>query len=153
MDCFYHKTPAGKLEICADKNGLVTVRFKNGNSVKIPPNPHIKKTVSQLNHFFSGKITSFSLTLKLKGTAFQTKIWQTIKNIPYGTTVSYRNLAAAAGYPRAYRAAAAACKANRFAVIIPCHRVIKSNGRTGGYSAGRKRKEKLLALEKTNKAF
>jgi AraC family transcriptional regulator of adaptative response/methylated-DNA-[protein]-cysteine methyltransferase len=91
--------------------------------------------------------TSFDLPLDVRGTAFQHRVWQALREIPAGTTVSYAELAERIGLPKAVRAVAAACAANRLAVAIPCHRVVRNDGGLSGYRWGVERKRKLLARE------
>ena len=90
---------------------------------------------------------------KLKGTNFQIKVWKELKKIPIGKTKTYKEIAIILGNPKAARAVANACKKNPYPIIIPCHRVIRSDGSLGGYSGngGKKRKEKLLELEKKSR--
>lgn len=85
------------------------------------------------------------------GTPFQQRVWREIKKIPAGQTRTYKEIAEAAGHPGSYRAVGQACKKNPLPVIVPCHRVICSNGSLGGYSRGRKLKKRLLAMEKRGK--
>jgi AraC family transcriptional regulator of adaptative response/methylated-DNA-[protein]-cysteine methyltransferase len=104
----------------------------------------------QLGQYFNGSLKKFSIPLALDGTAFQQRIWTALQTIPYGTTVSYQDLARAVGSPKAYRAAGSANGANIIAIIIPCHRVITSQG-LGGYACGVERKQWLLDHEKRNR--
>ena len=91
--------------------------------------------------------------IKLQGTEFQIKVWSELKKIPAGKTKTYKEIAIILGNPKAARAVANACKKNPYPIIIPCHRVIRSDGSLGGYSGngGKKRKEKLLELEKKSR--
>ena len=89
------------------------------------------------------------LPLDLRGTAFQIRVWRFLLGIPAGQAVSYTELAAGIGAPRAVRAAASACAANRVAVLVPCHRVLRSDGGLGGYRWGLERKRTLLARERS----
>lgn len=104
----------------------------------------------QLEEYFSGKRCTFDLPLHLVGTPFQKKVWRQLMKIPYGQTVSYAELARRIGRPKAYRAVANACGQNPLPIIVPCHRVIASGGKLGGYSGGLKRKRWLLRHEKEN---
>lgn len=83
------------------------------------------------------------------GTLFQQKVWQELMKIPYGKTKTYKEIAISIGHPRSYRAVGAACKNNPFPVVIPCHRVVRSDGAIGGYSRGKRLKKQLLDIEKT----
>lgn len=113
----------------------------------------IHDATSQLNDYFSGSSQSFELPLELTGTSFQQKIWSELTKIPFGETISYRELAIRAGIPGASRAVANACGQNPIAVIIPCHRVISSMGEPGGYTGGLDKKLALLALESPTPPF
>lgn len=94
--------------------------------------------------------TNFSAALDMHGTDFQKTVWQTLKKIPHGETVTYKQLAAKIGQPEAIRAVANACGANKLAVLVPCHRVIGHDGQLTGYRWGVERKQQLLALEQAN---
>ncbi|MDD2707196.1 MAG: methylated-DNA--[protein]-cysteine S-methyltransferase [Verrucomicrobiae bacterium] len=101
----------------------------------------------QLDAFLKGASKKFDPPLVLRPTPFQGKIWRLLRQIPYGQTISYRELAARAGCPKSVRAAANACGQNPVAVAIPCHRVVRGNGTPGGFSSGLQRKQALLELE------
>jgi AraC family transcriptional regulator of adaptative response/methylated-DNA-[protein]-cysteine methyltransferase len=103
---------------------------------------------AELKDYFNGTLTSFRTPLQILGSPFQKQAWQELASIPYGQTKSYREQAEAIGNKRAYRAVASANASNRFAIVIPCHRVINSNGNLGGYSGGLARKEWLIGHEK-----
>jgi len=108
----------------------------------------LKRSVANLENLSSGKASRFDEKLDLAtGTPFQKKVWNTIAKIPWGETISYAELAKRVGKPSAFRAVANACGANPIPIIIPCHRVIASDGTIGGFSGGLKIKRKLLALE------
>lgn len=102
----------------------------------------------QLKAYFRGELKEFSIPLVLYGTDFQLKVWNEISKIPYGSTVSYADIARRIGNPKAVRAVAQACGKNPISIIIPCHRVVGSNGSTGGYNWGIDCKLALLNLEK-----
>lgn len=104
-------------------------------------------TKQQLCEYFQGERTDFDLPLLTVGTPFQKSVWQALQSVPYGHTTSYGDLAKQLGQPTAFRAVANANGANAHAIIIPCHRVIASNGGLGGYGGGVPLKQKLLALE------
>ncbi|MGV8168676.1 MAG: methylated-DNA--[protein]-cysteine S-methyltransferase [Candidatus Nanoarchaeia archaeon] len=106
-----------------------------------------KECRRQINEYISGKRKKFDVKLKFSGTHFQEKVWKEMQKIPYGKTLSYGELAARIGKPKAYRAVANACGKNPLPIIIPCHRVVASDG-LGGYSAGIEIKKKLLLIEK-----
>ena len=102
---------------------------------------------AQLEEYFAGRRREFTVPLSAPGTPFQMRVWDELQRIPCGTTTSYARLAAAIGEPNAVRAVAAANGDNRIAILIPCHRVIGSNGELVGYGGGLWRKKKLLELE------
>lgn len=107
----------------------------------------IKETKKQLQEYCKGKRKEFTLPLELEGTSFQVKVWQELLKIPYGTTKSYQDIAQAINNPKASRAVGMANNRNRIMIIIPCHRVIGSNGKLVGYAGGLKMKEELLKIE------
>ncbi len=113
----------------------------------IKETPLLSEATVQLKEYFAGSLKEFSLPLEYYGTPFQTKIWDALKTVSYGTTVSYKELAGRAGYPKAYRAAGNAVNRNPIAVILPCHRIIASDGTIGGFAPGPETKIKLMRLE------
>lgn len=109
-----------------------------------------EQTQAELNEYFTGERKEFTVPLEVRGSEFQEKIWKQLMGIPYGTTRSYKEQAVAIGNLKAIRAVATANGNNRIAIIIPCHRVIGSNGSLTGYSGGIWRKRYLLKLERSN---
>lgn len=107
----------------------------------------LSQAIGQLRRYFAGERVQFSCALDLRGTAFQISVWEELYRIPYGQTRSYAQIAQSIGRPLAVRAVGAANGANPVAVIVPCHRVIGSNGTLTGYGGGLPMKEWLLALE------
>ena len=110
-------------------------------------NPIIDDAVSQLEEFFCRKRKEFKLQLALHGTDFQQRVWQELMSIPYGTTITYGELARRIGNAKASRAVAMACHNNPISIFIPCHRVIGSNGKLTGYAGGLDKKAILLDIE------
>jgi len=110
----------------------------------------IKSITKELTLYFDGKIRKFNTSIFFLGSDFQNKVWSELKNIPYGKTCSYADLAKSIGKPSAFRAVAQANGTNQFAIVIPCHRVINTNGDLGGYSGGLTRKQWLIDHEKRN---
>jgi len=108
----------------------------------------LSKAVREVDEYFRGKRKKFSLELVLRGTEFQKAVWRRLVEIPYGETVSYGQVAKAVGKPKAVRAVGMANAVNRIGVIIPCHRVIGSDGQLTGYGGGLWRKKWLLAHER-----
>lgn len=123
----------------------ISKRFKA--SIVVTLTPHLKDLKSQLDEYFVGKRKQFSVPLATPGTEFQNQVWKGLQDIPYGETRSYKEQAKALGNPNAVRAVARANGGNRVAILIPCHRVIGSNGELVGYGGGLWRKKFLLDLE------
>jgi len=109
-----------------------------------------QKVLTQLKKYLKGELTHFDCPLDMKGTSFEKKVWSTLKRIPYGKTRSYKDIAKSIGHPKAFRAVGNANGSNSIPLIIPCHRVIESNGGLGGFGHGLKVKAKLLHLEKVH---
>lgn len=107
----------------------------------------IDEAIRQLDEYFAGQRRDFDVPLLLVGTEFQKKVWTGLLNIPYGTTISYSELAQRLGVPTAYRAVANANAANKMSILVPCHRVIGSNNTLTGYAGGVRTKRRLLELE------
>jgi methylated-DNA-[protein]-cysteine S-methyltransferase len=109
-----------------------------------------QRVLSQLKKYLGGKLKRFRCTFDLRGTVFEKKVWSELAKIPYGQTRSYKEVAEAIGHPMAFRAVGNANGSNPIPLILPCHRVIESNGALGGYGHGLKVKKRLLELEKTH---
>lgn len=135
-----------------DRRGLEKeierLRLKNAAAIVPGRTPIVDMIESELGLYFNGELTQFKTPIKLIGTPFQRKVWVSLMNIPYGETISYQSLATNIGSEKACRAVANANGANQLAIVIPCHRVINSDGKIGGYGGGAHRKEALLKLEK-----
>jgi len=123
-------------------------RFPKAESVENVP--HIGDPVERVVAFLESPRTGFELPLDMRGTAFQQRVWMALRDIPPGSTVSYGEIAARIGSPRAVRAVATACASNSIAVAIPCHRVVRKNGDLAGYRWGLERKRALLDRERKN---
>jgi methylated-DNA-[protein]-cysteine S-methyltransferase len=106
------------------------------------------KALSQIKRYLMGKLKRFDCSLDLRGTPFQRKVWTALARIPYGSTRSYRDIAKSIGHPKAFRAVGNANGSNPIPIILPCHRVIESNGGLGGFGHGVKVKQQLLDFEK-----
>jgi methylated-DNA-[protein]-cysteine S-methyltransferase len=148
------ESPIGPLIVAGDEEGLRYLLFARGRD-KARPQPEweedrglLKEPVKQLNAYFAGTLRDFDLPLAPQGTAFQTEVWRALCDIPYGETTSYGELAKRIGNAKAVRAVGLANGSNPIAIIIPCHRVIGSNGSLVGYGGGLPIKQALLALER-----
>jgi len=148
------ESPVGPLLLAADDAGLRQILFVKGRT-PARPDPSwtdnrapLQETIRQLHSYFAGELEEFDLPLAPEGTAFQLKVWQRLCDIPYGDTISYGELARRLDNPNASRAVGLANGSNPIPIVIPCHRVIGSNGKLTGYGGGLPIKEKLLALER-----
>ncbi len=146
------QSPVGMLALTSDGAALTGLYTEHGreygyarSGTEAPR--YFGEAKKQLDEYFQGRRTAFSLALAPEGTAFQKHVWQALQAIPYGETVSYKTLAARAGAPGAARAVGSANGKNPLCLIIPCHRVIAADGSLGGYSSGLHIKEWLLAHE------
>ena len=148
MQTIYIKTPLGTAEIIGDVNGVSAITIldiEKELSTEIPE--YLKLYVSELNEYFDSKRTHFTFKLQPQGTEFQQKVWQELRNIPFGKTISYMDLAKKLGDPKVIRAAASANGKNPLWIVIPCHRVIGSDGSLTVYAGGLFRKKWLLEHE------
>lgn len=151
QNLYFFETPVGTLGIVENGVAITEVYFEKENrhmDVMLAETKLIKETCKQLQEYFEGKRKAFNLPLAPKGTPFQLKVWNALQNIPYGETRSYKDIAIAAGNFQASRAVGMANNRNPISIIIPCHRVIGSNGKLVGYGGGLHIKEYLLDLEK-----
>ena len=142
------KTPIGITKIVGDTNGICSVSILNSNeevSVIIPE--ELQDCVYQLKEYFNGEREHFSIKLNLQGTEFQKRVWEELQIIPYGKTLSYLELSKQLGDLKAIRAVANANGKNPLWIIVPCHRVIGSDGSLTGYAGGLHRKQWLLEHE------
>jgi len=141
--------------LVASSEALVAVLWEREkpNRVKLeipeldPHHPLLLVTEDQLSEYFAGQRTQFDLPLKPRGTQFQMRVWQALREIPFGQTRSYMDLARAIGSPEAIRAVGAANGKNPLSIIVPCHRVIGADGSLTGFAGGLQVKAALLALE------
>ena len=145
-----YKTEIGPLEIVGTQEGILTITFVDDEFEADRNLPACMiECLRQLDEYFKGKRQKFSVPLLLNGTEFQKAVWRQLEKIPFGQTVSYGDVARAVGSPRAFRAVGNANNKNNIPIIIPCHRVIGSNGKLVGFGSGIWRKEWLLDHEKT----
>src|SRR5271169_783872 len=166
LSCVTLASPVGPLFLAASNNGLLALEFDarlpgqqsvrpnprhlraEKNAFSFEQAPHLMRPyVPQLEEYFSGKRREFTFSLDLRGTDFQLACWRALLAIPYGETRSYADIARAAGKPQAFRAVGMANNRNPVAIVVPCHRVIASDGTLCGYGGGLDLKRKLLELE------
>ncbi|MCW3162772.1 methylated-DNA--[protein]-cysteine S-methyltransferase [Chryseobacterium oryctis] len=166
MEIIYRKTiatPLGEMFACSVDEGICLLEFtdrknivKQLQSLSTTLNaeivegnhPHFKQLEIELAEYFEGKRNTFQTPLFITGTDFQKKVWQLLREIPLGETRTYKQQSEILGNPKAIRAVGTANGINKIAILIPCHRVIGSNGELIGYAGGIWRKQKLLELEK-----
>jgi methylated-DNA-[protein]-cysteine S-methyltransferase len=147
------ESPIGELTIVAENDAIVAIEMSparpdaTAGAVLDDAHPLLNEAKRQLDAYFTRELHEFSLPLRPAGTAFQQRVWKALERIPYGATVSYGDIARAIGAPGSSRAVGAANGANPLPIVVPCHRVIGSNGSLTGYGGGLDRKRKLLALE------
>lgn len=155
-ETIYYKSPLGILRLSGKNNTINEVHFfrpvnedpaEKEDLHSIPASSILKKCVEQLDKYFSGDILPFDLPLSQNGTAFQKRVWEALCAIPYGRTISYLELSKRLGDTKAIRAVGTANGKNNIAIIVPCHRVIGSNGSLVGYEGELWRKQWLLAHE------
>ena len=147
------ESPLGPILLARSSSGLHTIHFQDGDERLVPPDgwhqsrEGFAEVLAQLRAYFEGELRHFDLALAPEGTPFQLQVWGALQTIPYGQTISYAALADKIGRPTATRAVGAANGRNPLPIVIPCHRVIGSNGQLTGYAGGLHLKEALLALE------
>ena len=144
-------SPVGKLRLVASEKGLVAIDVRNHTkqetTIDASAQAILIKTKKQLEQYFAGTRTSFDVALDLVGTEFQVQAWRALGRIPFGKTISYGQQAKNMKKPKAFRAVGSANGMNPVPIIVPCHRVVASDGSLGGYSLGLKMKKQLLAIE------
>ena len=148
-----YSSPIGEIIITASEKGIVSLEFEKINSpllwrgVRGEANQHTDNCLQQLHEYFSGNRKQFELQFDFQGTEFQKRVWSELLKVPYGKTVSYAYIAKATGDSKAVRAVGNANGKNKIAIIVPCHRVIGSDGSLTGYAGGMSRKKWLLDFE------
>ncbi|WP_231427628.1 MULTISPECIES: methylated-DNA--[protein]-cysteine S-methyltransferase [Pedobacter] len=140
------ESPIGKITVLADDDFVYTITFAEIDITGLTDNDLTKSVAKQLDNYFKGDLKAFDFPIKQKGTDFQQGVWQNLLAIPYGDTISYAKFSA--HQPLAIRAIAAANGKNNIAIVVPCHRVIGSNGKLVGYAGGLWRKQWLLQHER-----
>lgn len=151
METAYIKTPLGFAKIVGDEDGVSVISVSDQGKVSITIPTVLHDAVSQLNDYFDGKRTNFTFKLNPLGTEFQQKVWKGLLEIPFGKTMSYLELSKKLGDAKAIRAVASANGKNPLWIVIPCHRVIGTDGSLTGYAGGLWRKKWLLEHENPSK--
>lgn len=151
MRLYFRQLSIGRIGIAEEDGSITNLYFEMDT---VPPDAEMRETevikegFRQLEAYLAGDLESFSVPVAPRGTAFMSAVWKLLCAVPYGETASYKEIAAAAGNPKAYRAVGLASNRNPVPLFIPCHRVIGSNGKMVGYRGGLDVKSKLLELEK-----
>ncbi len=143
-----YSSPIGLLEITGSEKGIFPILFKEEDRTdtgKVPV--HLRECVQQLEEYFNGTLKKFKVKLNLYGTKFQEKVWKQLMHIPYGKTAAYLEIAKAIGDKKTIRAVGNANGKNKISIIIPCHRIVGTNGALTGYAGGLWRKKWLLDFE------
>ncbi len=144
-------SPIGPLTLQVSETALEAIYFGEVDVLgyELKKTKFTERVMTELEEYFEGTRREFTLALSQGGTMFQKKVWMSLREIPYGETRTYKQVAESIGHHRAYRAVGSANNKNQIPIIIPCHRVIGVNGKMAGYAGGIQIKEKLLALEKS----
>lgn len=146
------QTKIGMLTVIADEENLVEVTYGYSDTdYKAEANPIVIKASAQIAEYMSGSRKTFDLPIATKGTELQEQVWAVLKDVPYGETVSYKDISAKLGEEKSAQAIGGACRKNPLAIIIPCHRVVGANGKVAGNATEAPAKELLLKMEKNNK--
>lgn len=147
METAYIKTPLGIAKIQGDENGISILCIHDEGTISLEIPTILKEAVAQIDDYFEGKRTDFTFKINPSGTEFQQKVWKGLLEIPFGKTVSYLELSKKLGNTKAIRAVAAANGKNPLWIVVPCHRVIGTQGSLTGYAGGLWRKKWLLDHE------
>lgn len=147
MYIYTYQTKIGPITIHESNNKITKILINEKNSVNTEESNLTKQTIKEINEYLDHKRTDFTIPLDPQGTDHQIKVWNELKKIPYSETRTYKELATSLGNPNASRAIGSACGKNPIMIIVPCHRVIGTDGKLTGYAGGIGVKEKLIDLE------
>jgi methylated-DNA-[protein]-cysteine S-methyltransferase len=153
-------SPLGPMRLTATPDGLASIFFtdetgmppRDTHWVRDPASPVLRRAAVELGEYFAGRRRAFDLPLAPSGTPFQLDVWKAISTVRAGETISYAELARRSGHPGSFRAVGAATGRNPLAIVVPCHRIVGSDGSLTGYAGGLPRKRALLALEGESRA-
>lgn len=150
---FFYESDIGKIGIAEENNYITNIFFEiesEEHNTELKETPLLKEAGKQIQEYFEGKRKKFDLPILPTGTHFQQKVWTSLQAIPYGETRSYKDIAIDVGNEKACRAVGMANNKNPISIVVPCHRVVGSNGKLVGYAGGLQIKDYLLKLEKDN---
>lgn len=143
----YYESPIGLIEIGGTAGAILWLNFVNIQRKKFESHPVVDEAVRQIAEYFDRKRREFEIDISFAGTDFQKQVWRQLLRVPYGKVASYKKIATSVNKPKAVRAVGAANGRNPISIIVPCHRIIGSNGKLVGYGGGLWRKEWLLEHE------
>ena len=147
MYCVFMDSPIGRLKLISNEQAIIAIEHNSSGEPSESPPIVLLQCVQQLQQYFAGKRTTFDVPIEVVGTSFQQQVWQALQKIPHGETRSYKQIAEMIDNPKAVRAVGNANNKNRLPLLIPCHRVIGTNGSLIGYALGIEHKKYLLNLE------
>lgn len=152
MEFLSFSTPLGEMALGEEDGAIVRLYLPNAPTPRLMSHetPLLTEGRRQVLEYLAGERRAFDLPIAPQGTPFQKKVWAALRDIPYGQTRTYRDIAIAAGCPRGFRAVGMACNRNPIPIIIPCHRVIGAGGALTGYAGGTQLKQALLNMEQKN---
>lgn len=148
MDQFTYKTILGTITIESNDHAITQIKVNKDTYSNTKETKLIKQAISEINEYLMNNRFEFTVPIEPTGTPFQKEVWKQLRNIPYSETKTYKDVALLVGNPNASRAIGNACNRNPIHIMIPCHRVIGSNGKLTGYKGGLDVKDKLLNIEK-----
>ncbi len=143
----YYESPIGLIEIGGKAGAIISLNFVDIQREKIESHPVVDEALRQIAEYFARKRREFEIDISFAGTDFQKQVWRQLLSVPYGKVASYKKIATSVNRPKAVRAVGAANGRNPISIIVPCHRIIGSNGKLVGYGGGLWRKEWLLEHE------
>lgn len=148
---YWRETAFGRIGVEEEDGFLTRIQLpgRGEGEAQAPEPPVVREAFRQLEAYFAGALTAFELPLNPKGTPFMLRVWEALRRVPYGSTASYKAIAEAVGNPRACRAVGLANNRNPLPIVIPCHRIVGSDGSLVGYAGGLGMKERLLLLERS----
>lgn len=154
MSCICYDSPIGPLGLFAEQGRLTKITFGQVNSCNATKGLQVDhdlfcRATDQLDAYFAAGLTRFDLPIQMQGSPFQQQVWEALRQIPFGQTMSYREVAEQIGNPKAYRAVGLANGMNPLPIVVPCHRVIASDGSLAGFAGGVDAKSWLLDLERS----
>lgn len=146
-----YPSPVGDIQLDWEDGAVTALKNADADAKTDAPNELTEIVFRQLDEYFAGTRKAFDFPCRLHGTPFQKAVWAALREIPYGETRSYKDIAEAIGHPKAFRAVGMANHANPIFITIPCHRVIGASGSLVGYGGGLEMKKALLELERLNR--